>query len=110
MQDLKPSRAVVVHGKGVNVQRRVAARKRAQVDALAMPALARQGGVEIGREIKPLGSVGIQALTQGRARGHHRHAQYALKERIIPVRLDGIEIALALAVMPPINYENPNND
>lgn len=96
----------VVHGKGVDVQRHVAAGQLSKVNRLAIDAAAQKGGIELGCQIKPVGRMGIHALTQRGARRCGLQGQRALEKGIGAKAFDGIEIVLAQAQQAQVGELN----
>lgn len=89
----------VVHGKGVDAQRRVARRQCAKVNGLPANAAGQQRFVDDRAcQLEPGQRIGIQALVQRGFGGRCTQAQCAgNKEGITMKCFDGIEITLALA-------------
>lgn len=98
--------AAVVHGKGVDVQGRVAAGQRPKGNGLTLDAGAEQSLVDRRGQIKPSAGMGVHALAQRRARRRNRQRQGTGKEGIAAKVLDGVKVTLALAQQGQVAFED----
>ncbi len=98
--------ARVVHHNIVPVPGPVAARHETKVHRARGVLGRQQGQVELCSELKPLGRMGVHALSQGRARGDGAHIQGAGQEGIAPELLNGIEVVLASHQQAQVGLQN----
>jgi hypothetical protein len=97
-----PGGVAVVHGEGVDVDRAVASGEQAEVDGPTLQAQPEQALVDLVDQREPGATLGIEALAKRGARGRLRQAQRAQCEGAGSQRLDGLEVALALAQQPQV--------
>ena len=98
--------AAVVHRKGIEIHRGLAASQGPKVDGLPVDAAAKQQWVHLRGQLKPRCRVRVHALAQGRARGNSAQAQRTLEEGVVSKVLDRVKVALAQTQQGEIAFEN----
>ncbi len=98
--------AGVVHYKGVPVHRHVAAGQDTEVNSGAAILAREQGKVELAHQLKPIGAMGVHALTQGGTRWHSADAQ-GPREKIVAAKgFNGVKVVLALHQQTKVAFED----
>ena len=98
--------AAVVHRKGIEIHRGVAASQDSKVDGLPVDAAAKQRLIHLRGELKPRCRVRVHALAQGRARGNNAQAQRTLEEGVVSKALDRVKVAFTQTQQSEIAFEN----
>ena len=94
------------HGKGIQIHRRIATGKCAEINGPAIDAAAQQLLIDLGRQIEPGRRVGVHALAQRGARWNHTQTECAHEKSVAPKALYCIEVALAQTQQGQIGFDD----
>jgi len=98
--------AAVVHRKGIEIDRGVAASQGSKVDGLPVDAAAKQQLIHLRGQLKPRCRMRVHTLAQCRARGNSAQSQRTLEEGVVSKALDRIKVAFTQTQQGEIAFED----